>query len=233
MCVVCGADGYPGGWVVVWHDLSSGRLWWETAPSLQSIVAADPRPAVIAVDVPIGLTDAGPRECDLEARRRLGFPRSSSVFPAPIRPILAARDQVEAGTIRHSIEGKRVSIQAWAIVPRIRDVDDALRADQELRSRVREVHPELCFHFMNSERPLVYSKRRREGRTERAVLLRAHFGESVGDALATKPTGCRTDDLLDAFAITWTAARVARGDAITVPNAPPRDRFELPMEMVV
>jgi hypothetical protein len=45
--------------------------------------------ATVAVDIPIGLPDAGPRVCDVAARRLLG-PRRSSVFPAPVRAALDA-----------------------------------------------------------------------------------------------------------------------------------------------
>lgn len=40
------------------------------------------------------------------------------------------------------------------------------------------------------------------------------------------------DDLLDAFAALWTAERILRGEARTVPRIPPEDRFGLRMEMV-
>jgi predicted RNase H-like nuclease len=69
-------------------------------------------PEVVAVDVPIGLPERGSRDCDVEARRLLGV-RSSSVFPAPIRAMLAAGSQAEASRIGHGAEGKRVSIQLW------------------------------------------------------------------------------------------------------------------------
>ncbi|MFL5635521.1 MAG: DUF429 domain-containing protein, partial [Gemmatimonadaceae bacterium] len=41
------------------------------------------------------------------------------------------------------------------------------------------------------------------------------------------------DDILDAFAALWTAERVARGAAITLPHAdPPMDSVGLPMRML-
>jgi hypothetical protein len=40
------------------------------------------------------------------------------------------------------------------------------------------------------------------------------------------------DDILDAFAALWTAERIAPGEAVTLPEVPPRDRHGLPMEMV-
>ena len=231
--VVCGVDGCKTGWVVVWRDLRVGRIWWEVVLSLREISGSAPSPAVIAIDVPIGLLDAGARDCDLAARKRLGFPRSVSVFPAPIRPVLAACDQVEASARRRSLEGKGMSVQAWGIVPKVIEVDEALRSDAALRALTREVHPELCFAAMNGDQPMVYSKKKAVGRAERVAVLGEHFGDIVTQALASKPRGCAADDLLDAFACAWTAARIARGDAELIPFDPPHDALGLPMEMVI
>lgn len=171
------------------------------------IAASTPAPAVIAIDVPIGLLDVGSRRCDRDVRRLLGR-RSASVFTAPIRPLLTAASYAEASAIRRTVEGKGLSVQAWAIVPKIREADDALRADPALRGLVREAHPELCFAFVDDGRPLTHAKKTADGKAQRVAVLR------------------------DAYAAVWTAARVARGEAVTVPAEPPRDRFGLPMEMV-
>ena len=40
------------------------------------------------------------------------------------------------------------------------------------------------------------------------------------------------DDVLDAFAALWTAGRIARGEASTLPISPLRDSQDLPMEIV-
>jgi predicted RNase H-like nuclease len=82
--------------------------------------------------MPIGLPERGPRACDLEARRLLGPGRASSVFPAPIRPVLVATSYDDACQIRLQVEGKKLSRQAWVIVPKIREVDDMLRDNSEL-----------------------------------------------------------------------------------------------------
>jgi len=37
------------------------------------------------------------------------------------------------------------------------------------------------------------------------------------------------DDLLDAFAVLWTARRIAEGKAVTLPARPPLDSFGLRM----
>jgi predicted RNase H-like nuclease len=126
-----------------------------------------------------------------------------------------------------------LSIQAWAIIPKIRDVDEILRGEADLRTRVREVHPEICFYFMAGRRPMQFAKKKREGRDERRTLLVSEFGNVVDDALGDlRSLGCAADDLLDAFAALWTARRVTKGIAHTIPALPPRDRYGLPMEMV-
>jgi predicted RNase H-like nuclease len=233
MTLVCGVDGCRDGWVVVWHDLSEGRMWWEVVPDVTSLATRNPAASVSGIDVPIGLVDRGPRACDLEARRLLGFPRSASVFPAPIRPLLDADSYATASAIRRRREGKGLSVQAWGIVPKVREVDEALRVDVAFVERVYEVHPELSFMFMNGERALEHGKKSPAGREARIELVRAEFGDEVDRALRSRPSGCAEDDLLDAFAAAWTATRIAAGRALTIPELVPRDRYGLPMRMVM
>jgi len=234
MALICGADGCKGGWVVVEENLDAREISWRVVPTLRDLATGKSPPQIITLDVPIGLPDKGSRACDLEARKLLGPGRASSVFPAPIRPILQASSHAEASAARAAVEGKRLSIQAWAIIPKVREVDDILRGDADLRARVREVHPEICFYFMAGRRPMQFKKKKRAGRDERRSLLVAEFGYVVDDALGDlRSLGCAADDLLDAFAALWTARRIAKGTALTLPALPPRDRYGLMMEMVV
>jgi predicted RNase H-like nuclease len=230
---LCGADGCRTGWVAITEDLATGGISRHVASSLPALAAASPPADLIALDVPIGLTDAGPRACDLAARRLLGPGRSSSVFPAPLRALLEASSHLDACAVRERIEGKRLPIQAWAIVPKIREVDAALRGDPELRARVREVHPEICFFHLAGGRPMAHAKKTPAGRAERLALLRPAFGPAVDAAMDDRHRlGCGADDVLDAFVALWTARRVWQGKAVILPTTPPRDRYGLPMEMV-
>ena len=233
MSLICGADGCKGGWVAVEENLDTCEISWRVVPTLRDLVLSKSPPKIIALDVPIGLSDKGSRVCDLEARQLLGPGRASSVFPAPIRPILQSSSHAEASAARVAVEGKGLPIQAWAIIPKIREIDEILRGEAYLRARVREVHPEICFYFMAGRRPMQFAKKKREGRDERRSLLVAEFGTVVDDALGDRRSlGCAADDLLDAFAALWTARRISKGTAITLPAMPTRDRFGLPMEMV-
>ena len=233
MTTICGVDGCKAGWVAISKDLDSDRISWSVHSTFQKVALANPSLQVIAIDIPIGLPERGARQCDLQARRRLGPPRSSSVFPAPIRPVLTAESADEASAIRYGVEAKKMSRQAFAILPKIRQVDAALRGDPELRRRVREIHPEVCFYFLAGGRPMHHSKKTVLGRAERKALLTPVFGDSVSEALEhRKILESAMDDVLDAFAALWTAERIVNGGCEIIPAIPLLDAFGLRMEMV-
>ena len=172
MAGVAGADGTPNGWAVVITE--AGRWRIRKVAALSEILDGATRHDVVAVDVPIGLCDAyetGGRACDREARKCLRK-RASSVFPAPVRPVLAASSWEDAcARSRASApRGKAISKQTFAILPKIREVDDLLQARPELRDVVHEVHPEVCFCELIGH-PMIYPKRKREGREERLQSL--------------------------------------------------------------
>jgi predicted RNase H-like nuclease len=229
--VALGVDGCTGGWVAARRG--NGRpLELLPAKTLAGFLESDSAPTVIAVDIPIGLLDSGFRVCDEEARRLLG-PRRNSVFSAPLRPTLRARTHAEASDIRRRIEGKGMTIFASGILAKVAEVDDLLAMSQVARSVVREVHPELCFYFMNGQRPMLHSKKDPRGHCDRLQLLREYFGTEFDTAFDQRRSlRCKLDDILDAMAALWTAERVLRGEAVTVPSSPPRDSAGLPMEMV-
>ncbi|MCU1350492.1 MAG: uncharacterized protein JWO56_3522 [Acidobacteria bacterium] len=143
MRTIAGVDGCSAGWMCVFEELPSRRIGSEIFVSVRELFAAAPELEVLAIDIPIGFTETGPRACDVAARRLLGPKRGSSVFPAPIRPALAARTYVEACEISFLAQKKKLSKQAWAIYPKIREVDELLRERPDLRDRVHEVHPEV------------------------------------------------------------------------------------------
>lgn len=148
----------------------------------------------LAVDMPIGLLDVGRRACDIEARRRLG-PRRSSVFPAPLRPMLETRTYEEALAIAG------LSKQAYNLIPKIRELDSLMTTD--LQRIVVEAHPELCFARLGGA-PCHASKRTTEGLAERRAL--------VDPTIGVPPRGAQWDDVLDACALVETARRLLNDD---------------------
>ena len=89
---VLGVDGWRGQWVGARLD---GRRATLTVLADAAAVLAEPDVEVVAIDMPIGLSDDGPRACDLAARTLLGR-AGSSVFPAPLRPVLRCTSYEEA-----------------------------------------------------------------------------------------------------------------------------------------
>src|SRR5688572_29721510 len=90
-------------------------------------VLAVPDVEVVGIDMPIGLSEDGVRACDLDARRRLSRDRAAStVFPAPVRPVLATNSYAQARALAVAASRRSISAQSWNLVPSIRQVDDAL-----------------------------------------------------------------------------------------------------------
>lgn len=227
MHTVCGVDGCRGGWVAAIRDLETSALTVRTFPSFATLTRELPGLAALAIDIPIGLLDFGARECDRAARQLLGRRRGSSVFPAPVRAVLRARSHAEASQRRQRVEDKRLSIQTWNIVAKIRSVDTVVRRMPSLP--VHEAHPEVSFHTLRGG-PLQHGKKTAAGCAERHALLRPIFGRIVAQTLARRAELMSSaDDILDAFILLWTAERIARGEASSLPPTPPRDRFGLKM----
>jgi predicted RNase H-like nuclease/predicted enzyme related to lactoylglutathione lyase len=161
---------------------------------------------VVAVDVPIGIPDAGPRAADVAARHFVGA-RSSSVFATPIRRALEAATYAEARGIAIELTGKSLSAQSYALGRRILEVDEYAERDE----RVIEVHPEVSFREL-ARRPLL-SKHRADGLAERRALL-----EQAGLEVPASAPRIAEPDLLDATIAAWSARRYAVGEAVPLPQ---------------
>lgn len=227
---VAGADGCAGGWICIVLDRKTSAVTPLLCRSSEELLMIHFEPSVLAIDMPIGLPDIGDRDCDRIARTLLG-PRRSSVFPAPIRPSLAAVTQQGADAISRAIVGRGVGAQAWALYRRVLSLDRLIGPDEQ--ERCVEVHPELSFLALNGDRPLPDSKRAPEGIATRRALIDAAFGPKAFPSIrqAITPRDATDDDLLDAMAACWTANRIAEGTARRIPDEPPTDARGLRMEM--
>ena len=231
-----GVDGCKGGWFAV--ALSAlGEPAFGVFADIEKLWDEYREADVILIDIPIGLKDEGPEEraCDTEARRLLAPERASSVFPTPCREALSATTYKAACDINERLTGKRLSKQTWAIVPKMREVDELLVRDAKARERIKEVHPEICFWALAAGRPMHYPKRSEQGYLERAHILqqaepRAY--DIIAQALAKRPKNTvARDDILDALSAAITAS--TGPDALaTLPQNPETDAKGLPMQMV-
>lgn len=226
---ILGLDGCRAGWLVVILEPESGELKARLVGNWSELAAERARAAMVAVDIPIGLTDRGARGCDVAARRLLPRGRKSSVFPAPRRYMLDCGTWAEAQGEGRRLERCGLSKQCWGILPKIREVDAALGpADQD---RVREAHPELIFHHLNGWAPLP-GKRSAEGRDARLRLLAASGLKGVAPLLDLYPRAqVQPDDVIDAAACALAGSRIRRGKAVRLPEDPLRDARGLRMEI--
>jgi predicted RNase H-like nuclease len=222
-CRAIGLDGFRKGWVAVLLDGDVQEIAFH-----RNVTEALSRPFDrAAIDIPIGMTDDGERDCDLLARAKLR-PHTSRVFTGTRRWLwLEYGDPDRANREAQRRGQKRVSRQLWHLGPKIMEVDAFLRAN---RSRdIREAHPELVFLRLNGGRPLP-SKKSEEGTRLRRALLKREGIRNIGRWLANERigTGAKIDDVLDACAV----AIAARDVAGCVPEGrPPRDAYGLPMQI--
>lgn len=226
-----GIDGCRGGWYAVMAQNNGlvGRVFSTLDEAFA--IFGDEEP--VGVDIPLGLVARGRRTCDVLARELLG-PRRSSIFFAPIRPLLDCQNHAEACALSREIEDVGVSLQTFYILLKIREADALLRRNPTLGERVFEVHPELAFSACNGGEPLPFGKKTAEGREERLALLRPHFGDAPERLLNERDRKrVSADDVLDALIVLWSVRRIERGEALCLPDPPERDEFGLPMSIRV
>jgi predicted RNase H-like nuclease len=222
-------DGCRAGWLVVGARLDPsgefGQLSWSMELEAASFIDAD----LVAIDMPMGLAADGPRSCDQQARALLG-PRRSSVFPSPVRAALGAVDYREACDLSFAASGRKLSKQAYNLLPKIRQLDQLLLANPGRSDRVHEVHPELAFSQWNGGEPMAHGKKTAAGAAQRQALVEAQFpGLALKIRKGVAKSQLADDDILDAIACLWSARRLFRQGALVLGGE--RDSCGLPMRI--
>jgi predicted RNase H-like nuclease len=234
---LAGADGCPAGWMVALLRPEGDDLRLRVVPGFVEVLAAPEAPAVVAVDMPIGLPERiGPAGRGPEgAVRPLLGARQSAVFSVPPRAAIYAEEFRIACRIAQetSAPPRMMSKQLFNIAPKIREVDRALRTDAAAAARVFEVHPEVAFWRLNGERALREPKKVKSClygpglELRRDLLIAAGVPSAAFDA--PPPAGAAPDDLLDALACALVARRIHGGLARPFPDPPLRDAHGLTM----
>lgn len=238
---VAGVDGCKAGWfVTVTSVIIENKRDNSCEFNLKNVFIASTFAGVLSetsdcklvcVDIPIGLSDGDkPRECDGAARELLKGRRASSVFPSPIRPCLLAVDYETASKISFERTGKKLTKQAFALMKKIREVDDLMTP--ELQNRVREIHPEVLFWALNGQKPIESSKKTVPGQAQRHNFLQRIFTDIDSILVRAPISGYAMDDALDAIVAAWTAGQAVIGKAKTLPEKPQLDSKGLKMEML-
>jgi predicted RNase H-like nuclease len=227
---VAGVDGCKAGWLCLYRrdEEISGEIF----ATFQQLLEQLPPSATVAVDIPIGLPAAGERECDRTARQLLGRPRASSVFPAPVLAVVHETDYQSACAKHRGVDGRALSRQAFAILPKILEVNRLLWSRVDLQARIKEMHPEMSFAEWNNHRAMQHRKSSSSGALAREELIDRLWPDQRTNVLRSLGrTGYRRDDLNDAFAALWSADRVVSGAARVLGAG--RDQKGLSMQMWV
>jgi predicted RNase H-like nuclease len=212
---VLGVDACKAGWVGIAID--DGQVSPYFATHITDLIGQAERDGpieVVAVDMPIGLADSSIREADILAREVVG-PRWRSVFFTPVRTAIEIDDYRTAAEKNYEIIGKRISQQAYRLRTKLLQVDQWVR---ETGRRVVEAHPEVCFAHLAGG-PLSVRKSTWAGAARRRKLL-ADVGIELSGELGAAGENAAVDDVLDAAAVAWTARRVARNEALRMPDPP-------------
>jgi predicted RNase H-like nuclease len=207
---VIGADAYSQGWVGV--ALVAGRVdqvW--PAPDLATLLAGVPAHTVVGVDMPVGGVAGDWRDADRAAKRLLGAGHSA-VFSIPPREVWTASTFQAANTLCRRLTGVGLSVQAYGLLAKILD------ADGYRGHRLYEIHPEVAFARLNGGAPLPERKKTWNGQMARRALLAA--AGIVLPELLDRAGTVPPNDVLDAAAVAWSAARIAAGTAQCLPDPP-------------
>ncbi len=245
---LAGVDGCPGGWIVVFGRPGGEVMSPRVVTTFAEIAFSDRRPAVIAIDMPIGLPKRSPakgRLAECAVRRLLGD-RKSSIFRIPSRRAVeasvAAKPADERQRFFHackiaretSDDGKAFSKQSFYILDKVMEVDTFLQSHREFIPRVFETHPELAFWRMNGGEPLSEPKKRKNRNHPPGLELRRSLLKRAGIPkpllYERAPKGAADDDMMDAFACLITARHIHGKRARSYPEPLPQpDEFGLPM----
>lgn len=213
---VLGVDACKAGWVGVVLEPGAPRPRVAVASRIGELVETVRRSVevqVVGIDIPIGLPDTSLRQADALARKALKG-KASSVFSVLTRAAYEAPDRAVADAVNRKRCGQGVGAQAFALRDKIIEVDAWVRSHPTVT--VIEVHPELSFATLSGS-PIVPNKKTDAGREARLAALRA---AGIASPSVLSGSGYAADDVLDACAVAWSAARHANGLATARPPTP-------------
>jgi predicted RNase H-like nuclease len=218
---VAGVDVWKGKWLAV---VLRGRIYEDARlrTRIGDVLADVGDVGAVGIDMPIGLTSGEERRHADEAARAFVGPRRSSVFPTYPREVYAAPTYDAACEESIRLVGVSISRQAYGLGERLLELEQAVVG----RADVWEVHPEVSFRGMAGDH-LRWPKASWNGFYERLELLRREGVEIPPAVESLHHVG--SEDVLDAAAAAWTAARIAEGTAASLPSEPTQFAGDRPL----
>ena len=229
--VYLGIDGCKYGWICA--QLKNEAISLTLFGHINEVKKVDSQR--IFIDIPIGLSDQfNTRTIDFELRKLLSKKRKSSVFTPPIREALEAPTYQIGNQINKSISGKGISIQAWNIGHKIKEVNQFLSQNRFYQKKMSESHPELCFEQLNNG-PLNHSKKTLSGMEERTKIINKYINISFQEirdfAKECKSDKAKLDDIIDAIVLSLSAMRWEMSGKRQITQEKEKDTFKLPFNI--
>lgn len=221
-----GIDGCPIGWLAI--DFNDSDRPYRVIKSKQQLHNAFEEYDRVFIDIPIGIPDDSyTRTCDARLKEELGSQYAASVFNPPVRPALYAPTYAEACIQSYSLTEKKVSLQAWNIAEKIKEVDQLLQQDEKLQEKVYESHPELLFKILNGQEPIQQKKQTGKGLKHRLKLMKQVQDRSESIYREIKEEYRRKeiaeDDIVDAMVLSHFAHLSCNQPIQQLPENPSRD----------
>jgi predicted RNase H-like nuclease len=196
-----GLDACKKGWCAV--GSIDDTLVGDCFDHIKDVILAFTNVDRMLIDIPIGLSSKNfIRTVDSKSRTHLQK-RKSSIFSPPCREAVSADNYREALNLNKKITGKGISIQAYNISSKIREIDVWFNSKPKAME-VYEAHPELCFKSLLGK-DLQYSKHENEGISIRKEILfnKQQKLEYLFEDLMKrfKRSEVKPDDILDAMAL--------------------------------
>jgi predicted RNase H-like nuclease len=229
-CKTVGMDGCKDGWAVA--ALTGERVDIEVYAAIADAFAAHADAERFLIDMPIGLPENADDLRPDAAARRLLRGKASSIFNCPCRQAVYAGLK-DASAVNRAVLGKALSAQSVGLIPKIRELDEYLCSHADIRARVFESHPELCFARLSGA-PATEKKNRPEGQQKRLSIL-SPFCPAVRGAVehaGFRKNRAALDDLIDAACLAVAAQLSLTRPLVSVPERPQPDARGLTMQIV-
>ncbi len=235
---IAGLDGCKAGWFYILLDADSDAVDFGV---IDSVAALFEKQSIsrLWLDMALGFSDQPQgRDCEKAARKMLrvqGVSRAASVFNPPSRQALYCESYEEANAVNKRAVGKGLSKQAWFIVPKMRELDELLQRQPELKPRMDECHPEVAFTALNAMQPMRFNKKTDAGYAERLAILSRYYPNAstiIDAALVTYPRKVLVrDDVVDAFVVAI-SAKMCGMNLSCLPEQAEYDPLGIQMRMV-
>ena len=139
--------------------------------------------------------------------------------------------------LTNKFSGKKISIQSWNIGRKIREIDELLIQNEQLKDLFKEAHPEICFKYLNLGNSLSFKKKapKNMGVEERLNLLSgydSHVKEAYHKTRALyKSSAVSNDDIADALCLMISARLGIEKGFNTITGSNEKDANDIEMKI--